>query len=134
MRLVVSCKTSSRITCDRKTNGEELPDRTFEEAGKLAAYYSSMRGSEKVEIDYIEKKHIKKPKGAKPGFVVYYTNYSLVIDSDIRGIQKYPAVRISKGVSILSARLFTVKTSQGVKHAENTDTCLTPFIVLNSVP
>ena len=77
-----------------------------------------MRGSEKVEIDYIEKKHIKKPKGAKPGFVVYYTNYSLVIDSDIRGIQKYPAVRISKGVSILSARLFTVKTSQGVKHAE----------------
>ena len=46
-----------------KTNGEELPDRTFEEAGKLAAYYSSMRGSEKVEIDYIEKKHIKKPKG-----------------------------------------------------------------------
>ena len=71
-----------------KTNGEELPDCTFEEAGKLAAYYSSMRGSEKVEIDYIEKKHIKKPKGAKPGFVVYYTNYSLVIDSDIRGIQK----------------------------------------------
>lgn len=101
-----------------KTNGEELPDRTFEEAGKLAAYYSSMRGSEKVEIDYIEKKHIKKPKGAKPGFVVYYTNYSLVIDSDIRGTKKYPAVRISKGVSILSARLFTVKTSQGVKHAE----------------
>ncbi len=66
-----------------KTNGEELPDRTFEEAGRLAAYYSSMRGVEKVEIDYVEKKHVKKPKGGKPGFVVYYTNYSLVIDSDI---------------------------------------------------
>lgn len=38
-----------------KTNGEELPDRTFEEAGKLAAYYSKNRGSEKIEIDYIEK-------------------------------------------------------------------------------
>lgn len=49
-----------------KTNGEELPDRTFEEAGKLAAYYSSMRGSEKVEIDYIEKKHIKKLKAQNP--------------------------------------------------------------------
>ncbi len=71
-----------------KTNGEELPDRTFEEAGKLAAYYSSMRGSDKVEIDYVEKKHVKKPKGAKPGFVVYYTNYSLVIDSDITGIRE----------------------------------------------
>lgn len=71
-----------------KTNGDELPDATFEEAGRLAAYYSSMRGSEKVEIDYVEKKHVKKPKGAKPGFVVYYTNYSLVIDSDISGIQE----------------------------------------------
>lgn len=71
-----------------KTNGDELPDRTFEEAGKLAAYYSSMRGTEKVEIDYIEKKHVKKPNGGKPGFVVYYTNYSLIIDSDISGIQQ----------------------------------------------
>lgn len=69
-----------------KSNGAELPDRTFEEAGRLAAYYSSMRGSDKVEIDYVQKKHVKKPNGAKPGFVVYYTNYSLVIDSDISGI------------------------------------------------
>lgn len=69
-----------------KSNGDELPDRTFEEAGRLAAYYSSMRGSDKVEIDYVQKKHVKKPNGAKPGFVVYYTNYSLVIDSDISGI------------------------------------------------
>lgn len=71
-----------------KTNGEELPDRTFEEAGKLAAYYSKNRGSEKIEIDYIEKKHVKKPKGRKPGFVVYYTNYSLMIDSDISQIKQ----------------------------------------------
>ena len=70
-----------------KTNGDELPDRTFEEAGKLAAHYSKNRGNDKVEIDYIEKKHVKKPKGGKPGFVVYYTNYSLMIDSDISGIQ-----------------------------------------------
>ena len=69
-----------------KTGGDELPDRTFEEAGRLAAYYSKNRGSDKVEIDYVEKKHVKKPNGAKPGFVVYYTNYSLVIDSDISKI------------------------------------------------
>lgn len=70
-----------------KSNGEELPDRTFEEAGRLAAYYSKNRGSDKVEIDYVEKKHVKKPNGAKPGFVVYYTNYSLMIDSDISNIK-----------------------------------------------
>ena len=31
---------------------------------------------------------VKKPAGAKPGFVVYYTNYSLMIDSDISGIEQ----------------------------------------------
>ncbi len=68
-------------------NAQELPDRTFEEAARLAAYYSKGRGQEKVEIDYIQKKHVKKPNGAKPGFVVYYTNFSMAIDSDISGIQ-----------------------------------------------
>lgn len=69
-----------------KAEGKELPDRCFEEAARLAAYYSKGRGSEKVEIDYVERKHIKKPNSSKPGFVVYYTNYSLSIDTDISGL------------------------------------------------
>lgn len=68
-------------------NDGELPDRTFEEAARLAAYYSKGRNQEKVEIDYIQKKHVKKPSGAKPGFVVYYTNFSMAIDSNINGIR-----------------------------------------------
>ncbi len=71
-----------------KTDGQELPDRTFEEAARLAAYYSKGRQQDKVEIDYIQKKHVKKPAGAKPGFVVYYTNYSMMIDSDISALQQ----------------------------------------------
>jgi predicted ribosome quality control (RQC) complex YloA/Tae2 family protein len=71
-----------------KSDGKELPDRTFEEAARLAAYYSKGREQDKVEIDYVQKKHVKKPAGAKPGFVVYYTNYSMVIDSDISGIEQ----------------------------------------------
>ena len=71
-----------------QTGGAELSDRTYEEAAKLAAYYSSLRDSEKVEIDYVEKKQVKKPNGSKPGFVVYYTNYSMMIDPDISGIQQ----------------------------------------------
>lgn len=71
-----------------KTRGETLPDTTFEEAGRLAAHYSQGRGQEKVEIDYVERKHVKKPNGSKPGFVVYYTNYSLMIDSDISKIKE----------------------------------------------
>lgn len=69
-----------------RSEGRELPDSTFEEAARLAAYYSTGRGQEKVEIDYIEKKHVKKVAGAKPGFVIYHTNYSMVIDTDISGI------------------------------------------------
>ena len=71
-----------------KAEGQELPDRTFEEAARLAAYYSKGREQEKVEIDYLQKKNVKKPNGAKPGFVIYYTNYSMAIDSDISGIQQ----------------------------------------------
>lgn len=56
----------------------DLPDRLFEEAGALAAYYSKGRDNDKVEIDYIQKKNIKKVAGAAPGFVIYHTNYSLV--------------------------------------------------------
>lgn len=70
-----------------RTEGNEVPDRTFEEAAKLAAYYSKGRNSEKVEIDYTIKKNVKKPAKAKPGFVVYYTNYSMVMDSDISGLR-----------------------------------------------
>ncbi len=70
-----------------KNDGREIPDSTFEEAGRLAAHYSKGRGQEKVEIDYTPKKNIKKTPGGKPGFVIYHTNYSLNIDSNIEGIE-----------------------------------------------
>lgn len=71
-----------------KTEGKELPDSTFEEAARLAAHYSKACEQGKAEIDYIQKKHIKKPNGSKPGFVVYYTNYSMTISTDITGIKE----------------------------------------------
>lgn len=70
-----------------KAGGSELPDRTYEEAARLAAYYSGSRDADKVEIDYTLKKNIKKPAGSKPGFVVYYTNYSMIASTDISGIK-----------------------------------------------
>ncbi len=70
-----------------KTNGRELPDSTFEEAARLAAYYSKGRDMEKVEVDYVEKKQVKKVPGAALGFVIYHTNYSMNISPDISGIK-----------------------------------------------
>ena len=69
-----------------KSGGNELTDKTFEEAARLAAFYSKGREAEKVEIDYTEKKNVKKPSGGKPGFVVYYTNYSMLVSPDITEI------------------------------------------------
>ncbi len=66
----------------------ELPDSTYEEAARLAAYYSSGRTAPKVEIDYTERRNIKKPAGAKPGFVIYHTNYSMVAEPQIAGIKE----------------------------------------------
>lgn len=48
-----------------------VPDRTYEEAGMLAAYYSKGRGSAMVPVDYTEVYNVKKPSGAKPGMVIY---------------------------------------------------------------
>lgn len=64
-----------------------MTDRAFEEAGSLAAYYSAGRDSEKVEIDYLQRKNVKKPNGAKPGYVIYYSNYSLNASPDISGLE-----------------------------------------------
>ncbi len=70
-----------------RSNNEALPDETFEEAARLAAYYSQGRNADKVEVDYIQKKHVKKVSGAKPGFVIYHTNYSMLASPNIDGIQ-----------------------------------------------
>lgn len=69
-----------------KTEGKELPDRVYEQAAALAAYYSKAAKNEKVDVDYLERKNVKKPNGARPGFVVYYTNYSMTVYPSVEGL------------------------------------------------
>lgn len=69
-----------------RCEGRELTDRAFEEAAGLAAYYSSGKSMDKVEIDYVKRKEVKKPNGSKPGFVVYYTNYSMIARPSIENL------------------------------------------------
>ena len=71
-----------------KTGGREITDRAYEEAAALAAHFSAGRDAGKVEVDYMERKNVKKPAGAKPGFVVYYSNYSMVALTDISGLRE----------------------------------------------
>lgn len=74
-----------------RTNGktfEQIPDRAFEEAASLAAYYSSGRTRGKVEVDYTQRRNIRKPGGGAPGFVIYHTNYSIIAGTDISGLKR----------------------------------------------
>ncbi|WP_194609041.1 Rqc2 family fibronectin-binding protein [Clostridium vitabionis] len=66
-----------------KNDGRPIPDRAFEEAGALAAYYSKGRNADKVEIDYIQRKQLRKVNGGAPGFVIYHTNYSLMAKPEL---------------------------------------------------
>ena len=85
-----------------KTGSRELPDKTCLEAAALAAYYSkagmlqeneSLRSghaeersgrtkgsSAKIEVDYVRRKELKRVPKAAPGFVIYHTNYSIMIE------------------------------------------------------
>lgn len=58
-------------------DGKEVPDDAIVEAAEIAAFYSSAKDGTVVTVDYTDVKNIKKPNGAKPGFVVYYTYYSV---------------------------------------------------------
>lgn len=49
----------------------EASDETLMEAAMLAAYFSKARDSAQVPVDYTQIKHVKKPAGARPGFVTY---------------------------------------------------------------
>lgn len=55
----------------------DVPDNTLEEAAILAAFYSKAKTSSKVPVDYTLVKNLKKPNGAKPGMVIYHTNYTM---------------------------------------------------------
>lgn len=54
-----------------------VPDSTLEEAAAIAAFYSKAKESTNVAVDYTEVKNVKKPSGAKPGMVIYYTNKTI---------------------------------------------------------
>lgn len=54
-------------------------DGTIEDAAILAGYFSKAHGSSKIPVDYTEIKHVHKPSGAKPGFVTYTDQTTVMI-------------------------------------------------------
>ncbi|WHY88027.1 NFACT RNA binding domain-containing protein [Neobacillus novalis] len=61
---------------------KEPADETIREAAILAAYYSKARNSSSVSVDFTKVRHVKKPSGAKPGFVIYDNQQTVYVTPD----------------------------------------------------
>jgi predicted ribosome quality control (RQC) complex YloA/Tae2 family protein len=55
----------------------------------LAAYFSKMRASENVAVDYTLVQHVHKPSGAKPGYVIYREQKTLYVSPSVTNLQTY---------------------------------------------
>ena len=60
------------------TEGREPTDLDFTTAAEIAAFYSKAEG-DNVAVDYTLAKNVKKSAGAKPGFVIYHTNWTAYV-------------------------------------------------------
>lgn len=63
-----------------RCNGITPKISTIEKCAKLCAYYSKAKFSSHVPVDYALRKHVKKPHGAVPGYVIYTTNKTIYVD------------------------------------------------------
>ena len=70
------------------SDNREISDQAIEEAAVIAAYYSSARQSSRVPIDYTPVKNLKKPNGAKPGYVIYHVYYTITVKPDGEFVEK----------------------------------------------
>ena len=62
-----------------KTGGAEPDEQSLTEAALLAAWFSQGRGSGQVPVDYTPVKAVKKPAGARPGYVIYHTYRTMYV-------------------------------------------------------
>lgn len=57
----------------------EATDEDIKETAEIAAYFSKAKNSAHVQVDYVADKRVKKPNGAKPGFVIYTGQNSIEV-------------------------------------------------------
>ncbi|MGN0985641.1 MAG: NFACT family protein [Candidatus Enterenecus sp.] len=71
-----------------KTGGTEPDEGSLTEAAMLAAWFSQGKDSGQVPVDYTPVKFVKKPAGAKPGFVIYNTYNTMYVTPTEDAVKK----------------------------------------------
>ncbi len=74
-------------------NSDSPSEETLTEAAVIAAYYSKSRASANVAVDYVQVRKIRKPNGAKPGFVIYEGQKTLYVTPDKELVEKLKHAR-----------------------------------------
>lgn len=67
---------------------DQPSDETITEAAELAAYFSKYRHSAQVSVDLVQVKHLRKPNGAKPGYVIYENQKTIIVTPEEEKINK----------------------------------------------
>ena len=71
------------LRCD----GDEPAEDTLLLASYLAVHFSKAQGSSKVPVDYTRARFVKKPSGAKPGFVIFTNQTTLYVTPEAEVLQ-----------------------------------------------
>jgi len=61
--------SGSHVVVRNPNKEKELAESILVKAAQLAAYFSQARNSSKIEVHYTKRKHVTKPRRAKPGLV-----------------------------------------------------------------
>ncbi|NUU75946.1 Rqc2 family fibronectin-binding protein [Paenibacillus xylanilyticus] len=69
----------------------DFGEATLEEAAQLAAYFSQAKESSSVPVDYTFIRHVRKPSGAKPGFVIYDHQKTLFVTPNEELVKSLPS-------------------------------------------
>ncbi|MBE6541409.1 MAG: fibronectin/fibrinogen-binding protein [Ruminococcaceae bacterium] len=84
----VKNQPGSHVVLECKDGEDEPLERAFTEAAEIAAYNSKAKGGVMIPVDYTKVAKVKKPAGAKPGFVTYTTNWTAYVTPDEERILK----------------------------------------------
>jgi len=73
------------IRCPPQT---QPPASTLEDAALLAAYHSKGRSASRVAVDYTRVKNVRKPRGARPGMVIYEDYKTIIVTPSRERVEK----------------------------------------------
>ena len=79
----------SHVVLRREGKKRDVSFQALNEAAAIAAWFSKAKHSSKVPVDYVEVRHLRKPRGALPGLVTYKNEKSLFVE---------PGIPKSKGI------------------------------------